>query len=452
MDVTPVAAPLPAPAVFSVGSGSTAVAEALAGATGGRRLVEVSADALAVPDAAVAETLPVVLVVSGEEASRLDELLSLQEAAQSARRRVRVSLVILLPCSKMTREALDEALDGDGRPLVDAVMFVSAASPQAAATSIEAWLRLRHDAPSAAFGDLRDSSGRSCRYATVTAMALTAAPRPVELPASVGGEQRAQHAVDQSRAELAAHVAEAGTGRCEALPGDQLDELAAKATEQLLARLDGCVATTLTSAAELLDSEPVVVDDVAVTDARLALARDTAALDAETSRTGLTAKIGRRRRLEPLTAAVESSRAALVSAVAVADQAGAMKALRTQGVAALVSEAEAAAASDRATSASALASAREAWLHGTIEQAAGLELPVRIEVDRIGRAWSGATPAVRRYVALPTDSTLDTEQLPAGAIRAGGAAGVAVLTVEGLDRPLAAALLLGFPVGAIVES
>lgn len=313
--------------MLGVGSGANDVATALSAATGGWLLTEVTADALAGEDVA-AGTLPVVLVVGGEVAPSIAQLLLVQEAARTARRRVRVSMVVLLPCSAASRDALDGALGEDGRPLVDAVMFVSTPSAQVAATSVEAWLRLRHDAPSAAFGDLRDSSGHSCRYATVTATVADSSAPTGRITGRCGSQQRAEHAVEQGLAELAEQVASAGDGRDEMLPPDQLDELVDRATEQLLARLAGCAGATLLVAAEQLASETTPVGESAVTEARLALARDAAALDAESSRSGFAARIGRRKRLEPLTTAVASSEQALIAAVAVADQRAAVAAAR----------------------------------------------------------------------------------------------------------------------------
>ena len=119
--------------------------------------------------------------------------------------------MILLPSTADVREEVDKALDEDGRPLVDAVIFVPTRSDEAAATAIEAWLRLRHDAPSTAFGDLRDSSGRSCRYATVN---LSPWPprRNRAAAAGVGGSRRAEVAVAASIEALTTEVDEAGGG------------------------------------------------------------------------------------------------------------------------------------------------------------------------------------------------------------------------------------------------
>ncbi len=450
MEPSPAAALLPSPVVVAVDPGATRVSFLLAKLTGGRP-VGSNTDDLFRYDAAPSETCPVVYLAAGDRPSELDAIRSGQAAADSAGRRIRASLAILLPCAAELREEVDKGLDEDGRPLVDAVIFVPTQSDEAAATSIEAWLRLRHDAPSTAFGDLRDSSGRSCRYATVTAVAVAAPPERRAAAAGVGGPRRAEDAVAKCIESLSTEVGEA-TGGLEPLAAAEVGQFAERAVEQLVADLEPADAATLQAAADRLEaSAQVGAQDAALTEARLALARDESALDAENARTGLAAKFGRRRRLEPLTAAVSVSREAVAAAVAATDRAEALSALRRIGVAQLSAAAQAAADSDRAAAEAALAAARESWLERTIAQAAGLDVPFTIDAENIGRAWSGATPEVRRYLLLPAESEIAINRLPPGAITPGGSGGVAVVPVQGLQRPLAVALLLGFPVAAIVD-
>ena len=450
MEPSPTAAPLPRPVVVAVDPDALRVSRILAKLTGGRPVWGDTTDMFR-PGTGSAETWPVVYVASGDRPVGLDVVRSGQASADSAGRRIRASLVILLPSTADVREEVDKALDEDGRPLVDAVIFVPTRSDEAAATAIEAWLRLRHDAPSTAFGDLRDSSGRSCRYATVNAVAVAAPPEPRAAAAGVGGSRRVEVAVAASIEALTTEVDEAGGG-LEPLPAAELGQFAERALDRLVADLEPADAATLQAAADQLGaSSQAVVEETALTEARLALARDESALDAENARTGIAAKFGRRKRLEPLTAAVSASREAVAAAVASTDRAQALSSLRRIGVAQLSAAAQDAAESDREAAASALATAREAWLERTVAQAAGLDVPFTIDAENIGRAWSGATPEVRRYLLLPVKSRIDIDRLPPGAITPGGSGGVAVVAVEDLQRPLAVALLLGFSVAAVVD-
>ena len=103
-----------------------------------------------------------VLVIASADAARTDLIAGLMATADAAARdrtRVRIWLALLPPVAAATLAELDSELEQAGRPLLDSVVLLGPATPAASASSLAAWLHLRHDAPSSAFAPQRDMDG-----------------------------------------------------------------------------------------------------------------------------------------------------------------------------------------------------------------------------------------------------------------------------------------------------
>jgi len=63
-----------------------------------------------------------------------------------------------------------------------------------------------------------------------------------------------------------------------------------------------------------------------------------------------------------------------------------------------------------------------------------------VRTEAMSRGWGDAAPAVRRYLLVPEATPLSATPL---GVAAGDPEGLVVVATPGLDRPLAAAILLG---------
>ena len=163
-------------------------------------------------------------------------------------------------------------------------------------------------------------------------------------------------------------------------------------------------------------------------------------LAAETARSGLGAKFGRKRRLAPLTEELSLADEGLRQARLVDRQYSAAIGLRDGLTSELADRATAVARSAEVAAAESHAAAVSAWFERALAEATRVQVPVGVRTEAMSRGWGDAAPAVRRYLLVPQDMQLGTTTL---GVAAGDPDGLVVVATPGLDRPLAAAILLG---------
>ena len=374
-----------------------------------------------------------VLVIASADAAETDLIAGLMATADAAARdraRVRIWLALLPPVAPVRLAELDSDLEQAGRPLLDSVVLLGPAAPAASASSLAAWLHLRHDAPSSAFADLRDMDGYACRYASVAAVAVASPPGPTDVNVARAIGDQAGVNVQATIATMYQKLAEDGAGT--AADGDTA---VADARTAILAALIDADAASLESAGIALAAATEVADPAPqLREAELRRARAESLLAAETARSGLGAKFGRKRRLAPLTEELSLADEGLRQARLVDRQYSAAIGLRDG----LTSE-----LADRATAVAAAeshAAAVSAWFERALAEATRVQVPVGVRTEAMSRGWGDAAPAVRRYLLVPQDMQLGTTTL---GVAAGDPDGLVVVATPGLDRPLAAAILLG---------
>ncbi len=355
----------------------------------------------------------------------------------------RAWLVVLGPTIEDVAD-LDDVLDADDAPEVDAVLLLR--DDAGAALALEAWIRLRHDAPSRAFADLRDARGRARRFASAAAMVPPAAP-PDASAARADGGQAAAARVRDARAEAsqagsaAAHDVALAVAQS---PAGSAAEAVARARTTSV-DVSGIAATALAAvpvepaalaaaaAAAQVPAAPVAGEDAAA----MAVVAADSALAAELARTGLAARVGRRKRVAEL----DQGRADAITAWATLlaqmhGQAAEVEAATLIGseCATRLPEAQ---ERQRERADDQQREAQGRWWRDTVAKVESLRPPIAVAADAAGTSWGGATPVVRRHLLLaepPTGADLLAQ--------AGDAAGVVLHETE-IDRPLAAAIIMG---------
>lgn len=414
------------------------------------------------------------LVVLAGVGARASDVLG---AARTAGRNVRTWVVVPQPWSSTLIAELDEGFDAPGAPPVDAIVLLPGGEPVAQALALEGWLRLRHDAPSAALSDLRDAGG-ACRFAAVVGLALPA--RPEE---SNGPERSGEHAVLRVRQAVDANVRAAAeqarvhaemvaaadelqpsdisvpaaspvptapstavNGADEAVPDRAFDAalsgIASDDVDGFTAAADDCEQASLRAQTELEGAL------ARLSEAGLAALRADSTWRAERDRSGVAARLSRRRRL----AAATPPRMAALHAWADAYQGAAVAQSRrnlTSGYGVLLRQAADKAQALRADRrAQAAEKASNQWLTGAVEATAALPDPAGVAVERMARAWGRATPQVRRHLLLPP-----TDEAVAGgaeAAVAGNPGDVEVHLAPEVSGPLGLAMLMGVPLRALL--
>ena len=381
---------------------------------------------------------------------------------------------------------LDETLEGQGS-VVDALIAV--ADNDAAGLALEAWIRLRHDAPARAFADLRDADDRACRVAAIAAVAPTAMPPQARGDRPSDGGELATQRLRAAAAQVTQTAGERVADRLATLESSHDTALASALTAVTNppglvteADLEGAVTavvtgieddphvlgSALTEAAEL--QRTTVVDasnDAAHLDAAaMALVAADAALSAESQRTGFAAKFGRKKRLTEMTATRAAAFAAFVPLAQATAQARAQHLFASRVRDALTPRLEPARQAERVTEAAEAARARSKWLADTIGLAAGIHPPIEVDPAALSTSWGSAAPGIRRYLLLPehprgtgtqADAAPDAAgdapaDQPALFVAPGDPAGVVLHTATDLTRPIAAALVLGVPAAAVRDA
>ncbi|MDQ1304536.1 MAG: hypothetical protein QG671_363 [Actinomycetota bacterium] len=380
-----------------------------------------------------------VLVIASADAAETDLIAGLMATADAAARdraRVRIWLALLPPVAPVRLAELDSDLEQAGRPLLDSVVLLGPATAAASASSLAAWLHLRHDAPSSAFADLRDMDGYACRYASVAAVAVASPPGPTDVNVARAIGDQAGVNVQATIATMYQKLAEDGAGT--AADGDTA---VADARTAILAALIDADAASLESAGIALAAATEVADPAPqLREAELRRARAESLLAAETARSGLGAKFGRKRRLAPLTEELSLADEGLRQARLVDRQYSAAIGLRDGLTSELADRATAVARSAEVAAAESHAAAVSAWFERALAEATRVQVPVGVRTEAMSRGWGDAAPAVRRYLLVPQDMQLGTTTL---GVAAGDPDGLVVVATPGLDRPLAAAILLG---------
>jgi hypothetical protein len=385
-----------------------------------------------------------VLVVAPADTPPTELVTGLVEAADAAARtrtRARIWLALLPPIEPAGLAELDTLLDGVGRPLLDSVVLLGPATASACASSLAAWLHLRHDAPSAAFADLRDMDGNACRFASLATVAVASPPTGtrVSSPRATG---------DQVAGTVRTRV----TAMLERVAGDSPDDAAdadacvASAQQDILMATADAGAAGLESAVAALALATDTADPTArLHEAQLRRVRAESMLAAETSRSGLAAKFGRKRRLPPLTDELAAAEEDLRQAKVADAQFAAAARLRDALTPELVARASAATVAAEQAAVASEAAAMTAWWDRVLAEATRVQVPVRVRGDAMSRGWGDAAPEVRRYLLVPAHTPIDPAQVRAAT---GDPDGLAVVAIPGLDRPLAAAILLGLTLPA----
>ncbi|MFM2438257.1 MAG: hypothetical protein RLZ55_1076 [Actinomycetota bacterium] len=461
-------APPSKPTVIAVGEPAAQVAANLSSVL----------SAPAEPGSGPAAPRPVIVLLSPQQDADSDHSQHLRAALDqvpdqarttrsSGGRQIRLWIVALLPQSDAALALIDSVLDEPSRPTADAVVLVPGSDPAASALALGAWIRLRHDAPSNAFADMRDGAGRACRFAAVAAAAPSAAP-PAPGAATAASGELAVLLVRRSADDLGAIARERAERHCaEVVAGGAVlgadvtspiaagiplaAELAdaADATLEALDEDDPAGLRAACAECDLLTATPSL--GLELTRATMAVVEADAALRTEAGRTGFAARFGRRKRIEALTAsrATALSRWAGVAADArVAEARADFGAVLRQRLDDALVGADARQLS-RAADQHAQATSR--WLTDVTASARGLQPPVEVRGSAMSRAWGRAVPAVRRYALVPEPSGADTAvSAEAMADAAAGAADdVSVHLAPGLAAPLVAALVMGLPLAAV---
>lgn len=468
--------PPPAPLLHATGDATGAVARKLAAAFA-------NADGRAAPLAgAVGGPRPeLILLEPGGHAGDLLRTALGSLAEVRGKTRSRLWVVMVLPAGAAALATIDDILDEPGQPRVDAVVTVPDGPPEAVALALEAWIRLRHDAPSNAFADLRDGTDRACRFASVAAVAPAAPPR-ADVPATHGNGEHAALLVRTAATELVSEV----TNRAEAhaaavvstaageapldavqlqLPEGSPDteQLCRPAAEAVIEALDADDATGLRAA--LAESEAIgeqaLPDRSAVGASALTVMEIDAALRHELARTGFGARFGRRKRVERLVAQRQEAVAAWRGNYVSVRLAAANSAFAIRLADGLATEVVAADERRRMKAADRHRQAVSRWIAETGRAAARLEPPATADPGAMSRAWGRAVPAVRRYLLVPDSARAEgavwiTDPTPGGADAAAGPmagvgapAGVVMHEASGIDRVIAASLVMGLPLAAL---
>ncbi len=425
---------------------------AVAAALGGR---------LTVADAPAAPTAAMVVLVLASPGTAFDELRTMLDSLRERDlpRRTRVWVVFEAGVGHDILEQLDTLLDSAVAPSVDSVVLVPNADSNAVAVALQAWLWLRHDAPSGAFADLRDAGG-ACRFAAIAAVSPSSPPSATAPSLSAtAGEHALLHvgrALDASAATARAAARERATTVSSA--SDEpltAASLAPQPPAVTTADADAVVAAigkhdlpglrAAQDACAAIVSEPdALPDGGSLSQAELGLVQADTAVHLEQARTGFTAKIGRRKRLAA--AVAQRTAAAEVWAELYADRAAALG--RNEMARTLASQLSGAVAdADARRAAEGLEHRRRAasgWLREANATAASINPPVALEPGGLSRAWGRAAPSIRHYLLVPAGLEKVLGDSPAEE-----ADGVAVRTATGLGSPIAAALLMGLPLRAL---
>ncbi len=455
--------PPPRPTVIAVGEQAAQVAGNLGSVLSAQAAAADSAEGPSGPT-------PVVVLLSPQEDPGADPSQHLRSAlgqvpgsggaqpgarARGGGRQIRLWIVALLPQHEAALAAIDTVLDEAGRPSVDAVVLVPGGDPAASALALGTWIRLRHDAPSNAFADMRDGEGRACRFAAVAAAAPAAAPSAPDRAASGSGEL-AVLLVRRSADDLAATARERAERHCATVvagasaPGADVTspiaagiplaaELADAADATLEALDEDDPAGLRAARAECQQLAATPQSAAELTRATMSVVEADAALRAEAGRTGFAARFGRRKRLEALGSAREAAlqRWASVAADARVAEAradfGAVLGMRLDDALVGADERSAARAADQHTAATAR------WLGDVAAVARHLQPPIGVRAGAMSRAWGRAVPTVRRYALIP-----EQVEVPAAATP-----DVTVQQASGLPTPMVAALVMGLPLAAV---
>ena len=366
-------------------------------------------------------------------------------------------------------QRLDAALESQ-QLSVDALLVV--ADNDAAGVALEAWIRLRHDAPARAFADLRDADDRACRVAAITAVAPSTMPSlAARLTPGDGGNllsnriqtvaaTLAQAAEVRTAAKLAELADAHGSQLVDALtalsnpgPDPEASDTDTAAAE-IVASIDDdphLLRNGLVAAAELAD---VGSDRTDLDAATMAVVAADAAFVSEANRVGFTAKFGRKKRLALLAAARSTALAD------VAPRATAVARSHAQRTFANCLEAElrprlvpAQHAQERAAERE-TAHARQQWLESAVRLANQTTPPLAVDPAALSTSWGSAAPGIRRYLVLPDDPQTETTEPSAQdlVVPPGEAAGVVLHIAPDLTRPLVAALVLGVPAAALIDT
>ncbi len=382
-------------------------------------------------------------------------------SSQQLPRRTRIWLAADSRCSRSLLAEIDALLDTPAAPRVDSVVILPSARPAAMAIALQAWLWLRHDAPSSAFVDLRDAGG-ACRFAAVSAVA-PASPPPAHATVAGTTGSTGEHALMVLRAELdrrAGEAREAALKRSrrvvEAAGGESALTAAELGAPTPVVPHEDVVAIVNTlgrhdvsglRAAEQACREIAATSQAADTseselsEAALAFVQADTAIRLEQQRTGLTAKIGRRKRLAA--AVAKRAEVAAVWAGLQAERAAELVRTATAGelegaLAVAVDDEERARQQQQATT---VQQAQASWLDDARAAAMGAKPAVQLNPTGFSRAWGRAAPIVRRYVLVPQGFGGEPSAAEPGDVQ--------VRIADGLESPIAVALLMGLPLSGL---
>lgn len=385
--------------------------------------------------------VPIVVIASAntDAAELMAGIIATSDDQANRRTRARIWLALLAPIDPSLVASLDQELDEAGRPVLDSVVVLGQSTTAASASSLAAWLHLRHDAPSAAFADLRDMDGNACRFASVAAVAVTSPPTLAASSTARATGDRVAVTVRSAVTDMLAALAGTATE-----PTPDSDAVVASTRTAILSALaepDDADAASLESAGLALAEATAVADPAPqLRAAELRRARADSMLAAENARSGLSAKFGRKKRLIPLTEELAEAEEELRLATVANSQYEAAASLRDGLASELAERAVGAAHAAEIAANESQTAAVAAWFTRVLAEASRVQVPVAVRTEAMSRGWGEAAPAVRRYLLVPEGTPLE---LPTLGVAAGDPEGLVVMATPGLDRPLAAAILVG---------
>ena len=418
--------PPPAVTVDSDGPVGTAIAEATH-----RHLGPTT------PGAAPGGARPLLVLVEPGEEGPAGLAARLANASQTRGQRI---WVVVTDTAQV--EAVDNVVDGFNA--VDAVVVVDHSHPATAGAALAAWTWLRHDAPSMALGTLRDSTGRTCRVATITAQTPAEPPRAEvsAVPTSLGkAEQILLNGAERASALGSDAVRQMLDGNDVSTVVSGLHTAVAQSVEpaaaDLLAQVrewgPGDLRQLLVAVDEL--GERMQPDESALAAAAVTLSKADAAVAQETTRTGFSAMFGRRKRLAVLAAQREEAWRQWCASVATQGDVIAQRRFSQQVAHELPALIGTSDERWQQTSAERAASALARWLDTTVTAAGQLCPPTPTSQLPVSRTWGDARPEVRRHLLVPAGA--------ASVLAADSDRSVSLYSAQGLDRPIALAWLLG---------
>jgi hypothetical protein len=377
---------------------------------------------------------PVVAFVEPE--MTVAQLVSMITSLQGPRHR---RLWLVVPDASLL-DVVAGALPDVPDAMIDAIVILSDEPTRLAAVALAAWIVLRHDAPSAALGDLHDVNGDNCNVAVISGAIPTSppvtSPRTPRVPAHLTIDEflpELDHKAEVFVDEVARQDDIRPTEVLTDISGHAQD-VAESMSQHVIQQWASADASTLREAVEQLPLNadesltPVLTDDtLRVTELTAALARENA---------GFGSWWGRRKRVAMLASELDQARTdwldQLRRSSVTLTRARFIDVMRDK----LATRADLLQADEAQRTVQSKDQAQRRWLAGARATAAGLP---NIAVGQVQHSWGSAAPHTRRHLFIPVMDAIEIDS----------DAEISIHEVYHLHTPLALAVVLGLPMSAV---